>query len=326
MTFSDASNVELENLNVKAGRLIFDTRKVDQLAQVRAQQVAVGEELKDLRSRLQKIYGRVNMMVGSYMLTTLQTMLSCCWKSSRLGLGWFSMLFSCHWEKLLRCCFPIEILLLFWKWNQRMPCSQIKDIGFYSVGLLTMLSSSMRKMKTMTTMVICFIADSPMVLLISSDFSTSHWFHLDWMCFPACSWTLLPHWSQLASTGISWVGGFHSRSCHTGNDSFIKHKVSVQIPKLCFDWSLLVHQQPRYCPLLHFRWDPFHLLCVEKEKSGIHILWINSSAARSRCYCFWLPTPSNYKPSSWMGMFTCSFISWSNSITSCSPHKLTCIS
>ena len=87
MTFSDASNVELENLNVKAGRLIFDTRKVDQLAQVRAQQVAVGEELKDLRSRLQKIYGRVNMMVGSYMLTTLQTMLSCCWKSSRLGLG-----------------------------------------------------------------------------------------------------------------------------------------------------------------------------------------------------------------------------------------------
>ncbi|EDR05206.1 uncharacterized protein LACBIDRAFT_329862 [Laccaria bicolor S238N-H82] len=61
VTFSDASKVELENLNVKTGRLLFNPRKIDQLAQARAQHV-VGEQLKDLGSRLQKIYRRVNMM------------------------------------------------------------------------------------------------------------------------------------------------------------------------------------------------------------------------------------------------------------------------
>lgn len=62
VTFSDASKVELENLNVKTGQLIFNPRKIDQLAQARAQHVVVGEQLKDLGSRLQKIYRRVNTM------------------------------------------------------------------------------------------------------------------------------------------------------------------------------------------------------------------------------------------------------------------------
>lgn len=69
VTFSDASKVELENLNVKTGQLIFNPRKIDQLAQARAQHVVVGEQLKDLGSRLQKIYRRVNMMqIGARMI------------------------------------------------------------------------------------------------------------------------------------------------------------------------------------------------------------------------------------------------------------------
>jgi hypothetical protein len=75
VTFSNASEVELKNLNVKVGRLIFNARKVVQLAEEKKEGNIVDEELKDLFSRLQKIYRRVNMSVSTCLSIVLETLL-----------------------------------------------------------------------------------------------------------------------------------------------------------------------------------------------------------------------------------------------------------
>jgi len=70
VSFSNTSKAELKNLNVKNGRLIFNTDKVAQLVQMRAQKAKFDKELKDLHSRLKTIYQRVNMKVSSYWSTS----------------------------------------------------------------------------------------------------------------------------------------------------------------------------------------------------------------------------------------------------------------
>jgi hypothetical protein len=57
------------------GRLIFDTRKVARLVEDGTRENLVEEALKDLRSRLQKIYQRVNMNVSACLSITLETLL-----------------------------------------------------------------------------------------------------------------------------------------------------------------------------------------------------------------------------------------------------------
>ena len=124
-------------------------------------------------------------------------------------------------------------------------------------------------MKTTTIMVICFIANSPMVLLISSISRTSCWFHLDWQnCFPACSWIFLSH-SSKAPVGISWAGGFHPSSCHTGNDGFIKHEVSISIPILFSDWSLLVWTNSQHTVHFCVSNGTLFVFFVLKNKNGV---------------------------------------------------------
>ncbi|CAA7271860.1 unnamed protein product [Cyclocybe aegerita] len=70
VTFSNATNLELQNLDVKAGRLVFKASKVADLAKEGKWGNHVDEELKDLSSRLHKIHHRVNMNyeVGARML------------------------------------------------------------------------------------------------------------------------------------------------------------------------------------------------------------------------------------------------------------------
>jgi hypothetical protein len=74
VSFSNASKTELENLDVKSGELVFDSDILQELLDESKKSDL--ELFKDLRSRLVKIYQRVNMdvsvMLGSgfIMLTT----------------------------------------------------------------------------------------------------------------------------------------------------------------------------------------------------------------------------------------------------------------
>ncbi|KAK7694137.1 hypothetical protein QCA50_003713 [Cerrena zonata] len=59
--FPDVSDTELRNLNVRPGRLVFKRIKVSELGDETQADEFANEELNDLRSRLEKIYRRVNM-------------------------------------------------------------------------------------------------------------------------------------------------------------------------------------------------------------------------------------------------------------------------
>ena len=98
VTFSNATLLELTNLQVKDGFLVFDNATVRRLS-AEPKPDLVEKELQDLHARLRKIYNRVNMNVRPCRAIVPDPLLMCYLDSLRLAPGWSSTPFSCRWEK-----------------------------------------------------------------------------------------------------------------------------------------------------------------------------------------------------------------------------------